>query len=250
VIKAVKLTNIAGAYWQNNENNKQLTRIYGITFPKAKELTHHLEMVEEAKKRDHRKLGAELELFMFSEKVGAGLPIWLPKGAALRNRLEDFLKKEQLIRGYKQVITPHIGNKELYVTSGHYEKYGEDSFQPISTPREGEEFLLKPMNCPHHCEVYGHKPRSYKELPVRFAEFGTVYRYEQSGELHGLTRVRGFTQDDAHIFCTPEQLKGEFLAALDLTMYVLNKLGFTEFTAQISLRDPETPEKYIGSQEK
>jgi len=249
LIKAVKLTSIAGAYWMGDEKRKQLTRIYGVAFPKQKLLTEHLHLMEEARKRDHRKLGTELELFTFSEKVGSGLPIWLPKGAALRNRLEDFLKKEQTKRGYQQVITPHIGNKELYVTSGHYEKYGEDSFQPIRTPRENEEFLLKPMNCPHHCEVYGHKPRSYKDLPVRFAEFGTVYRYEQSGELHGLTRVRGFTQDDAHIFCTPEQLKTEFLAVIDLTMFVLNKLGFTEFTAQISLRDPENKSKYIGSDE-
>ncbi len=248
-IKAVKLLAIAGAYWRGDESRKQMTRIYAITFPKQKELTAHLEMLEEAKKRDHRKLGAELELFMFSEKVGAGLPIWLPKGTALRSRLEDFLKKEQLKRGYQPVITPHIAKKELYVTSGHYEKYGEDSFQPISTPREGEEFLLKPMNCPHHCEIYGHKPHSYKELPIRIAEFGTVYRYEQSGELHGLTRVRCFTQDDAHIFCMPDQLKTEFLDVLDLTMHVLNKFGFTDVVAQISLRDPENKEKYIGSDE-
>lgn len=238
-IKAVKLLNVAGAYWRGDEKRQQMTRIYGVAFPKQQELKDHLLMLEEAKKRDHRKLGQELELFMFSERVGAGLPIWLPKGTALRNRLEDFLKKEQIKRGYQPVITPHIGKKDLYVTSGHYEKYGADSFQPIHTPREGEEFLLKPMNCPHHCEIYGHKPRSYKELPVRFAEFGTVYRYEQSGELHGLTRVRSFTQDDAHLFCTPEQLKDEFLGVLDLTTHVLRKLGFDNYTAQISLRDPE-----------
>jgi threonyl-tRNA synthetase len=249
IIKAVKLTKVAGAYWRGDENRKQLTRIYGITFPKQKELTTYLEMIEEAKKRDHRKLGQELELFMFSEKVGAGLPIWLPKGTALRTRLEEFLKQEQINRGYTPVITPHLGKKDLYVTSGHYEKYGEDSFQPIHTPKEGEEFYLKPMNCPHHCEIYGHKPRSYKELPVRIAEFGTVYRYEQSGELHGLTRVRGFTQDDAHIFCTADQVKAEFLDVLDLTMHVIRKLGFDDFTAQISLRDPENKEKYIGSDE-
>jgi len=248
-IKAVKLTKVAGAYWRGDENRQQLTRIYGITFPKAKELGEYLAMIEEAKKRDHRKLGAELELFMFSEKVGAGLPIWLPKGTALRTRLENFLKEEQVKRGYQPVITPHIAKKELYITSGHYEKYGADSFQPINTPREGEEFLLKPMNCPHHCEIYGHKPRSYKELPVRFAEFGTVYRYEQSGELHGLTRVRGFTQDDAHIFCTPDQVEAEFLNVLELTQYVIKKMGFQDFTAQISLRDPENKEKYIGSDE-
>lgn len=248
-IKAVKLMNVAGAYWRGDEKRQQLTRIYGVTFPKQKELTEYLEMLEEAKKRDHRKLGAELELFMFSEKVGAGLPIWLPKGTALRSRLENFLKDEQIKRGYQPVITPHIGKKELYMTSGHYEKYGADSFQPIHTPREGEEFLLKPMNCPHHCEIYGHKPRSYKELPVRFAEFGTVYRYEQSGELHGLTRVRGFTQDDAHLFCMPDQVKEEFLGVLDLTKLVLEKLGFDNYTAQISLRDPENKDKYIGSDE-
>lgn len=249
VIKAAKITNIAGAYWRGDENNKMLTRLYGITFPKQKELDEYLAMIEEAKKRDHRKLGAELELFMFSDRVGAGLPIWLPKGTALRTRLEDFLKKEQLKRGYEPVITPHIGKKDLYVTSGHYAKYGEDSFQPIHTPREGEEFLLKPMNCPHHCEIYGHKPRSYRDLPLRIAEFGTVYRYEQSGELHGLTRVRGFTQDDAHIFCTPEQLKAEFLDVLNLTRLVLEKLGFDDYTAQISLRDPDNKEKYIGTEE-
>ncbi|MCB9282822.1 MAG: threonine--tRNA ligase [Lewinellaceae bacterium] len=248
-IKAVKLMKVAGAYWRGDETRKQLTRIYGITFPKQKELDEYLELLEEAKKRDHRKLGAELELFMFSEKVGAGLPIWLPKGTALRTRLEDFLKKEQIKRGYTPVITPHIGKKDLYVTSGHFAKYGEDSFQPIQTPKEGEVFLLKPMNCPHHCEIFGHRPRSYRELPLRIAEFGTVYRYEQSGELHGLTRVRGFTQDDAHLFCTADQLKGEFLGVLDLTIQVLRKLGFSDYTAQISLRDPENPEKYIGSNE-
>ncbi len=248
-VKAIKLLNVAGAYWRGDESRKQMTRIYGITFPKQKELTEYLEMLEEAKKRDHRKLGQELELFMFSEKVGSGLPIWLPKGTALRSRLEDFLKDEQIKRGYTPVITPHIGHKSLYQTSGHYEKYGEDSFQPIHTPREGEEFLLKPMNCPHHCEIFDWKPKSYKELPVRLAEFGTVYRYEQSGELHGLTRVRGFTQDDAHIFCTPDQVKEEFLNVLDLTMKVIKKLGFEDFTAQISLRDPDNKEKYIGSDE-
>ncbi len=248
-IKAIKVMSLAGAYWRGDESRKQMTRVYGITFPKQKELTQHLAMLEEAKKRDHRKLGAELGLFMFSEKVGNGLPIWLPKGTALRTRLEDFLKKEQLKRGYQPVITPHIGKKDLYITSGHYEKYGEDSFQPIHTPREGEEFLLKPMNCPHHCEIYGHRPHSYKELPIRIAEFGTVYRYEQSGELHGLTRVRGFTQDDAHIFCTDDQVKGEFLDVLELTTLVLNKFGFNDVTAQISLRDPENKEKYIGSDE-
>ncbi len=248
-IKAVKLLNIAGAYWRGDENRKMMTRIYGITFPQKKELKEYLDMLEEAKKRDHRKLGAELELFMFSDKVGAGLPIWLPKGTVLRKRLEEFLIKEQEQAGYVQVITPHLGKKDLYVTSGHYEKYGHDSFQPIHTPREGEEFLLKPMNCPHHCEIYNHKPHSYKELPIRIAEFGTVYRYEQSGELHGLTRVRGFTQDDAHIFCTPDQLKDEFLSVLELTKKVLSKLGFDKYTAQISLRDPENKEKYIGSDE-
>jgi len=248
-IKAAKLLNVAGAYWRGDESRPQMTRIYGITFPKAKELEDYLFMLEEAKKRDHRKLGVELELFMFSERVGAGLPIWLPKGTALRQRLEDFLKAEQLKRGYTPVITPHIGHKNLYITSGHWEKYGEDSFQPIRTPREGEEFLLKPMNCPHHCEIYGHKPRSYRDLPLRIAEFGTVYRYEQSGELHGLTRVRCFTQDDAHIFCTPDQVKGEFLNVLDLTMHVIKKLGFDHFTAQISLRDPMNKAKYIGSDE-
>lgn len=248
-IKAVKLTSLAGAYWRGDEKRKQLTRIYGISFPKAKELEDYLKLIEEAKKRDHRKLGQELELFMFSEKVGSGLPIWLPKGTALRQRLEDYLRAEQIKRGYTPVISPHIGHKHLYMTSGHWEKYGEDSFQPIKTPREGEEFLLKPMNCPHHCEIYGHKPRSYRDLPLRIAEFGTVYRYEQSGELHGLTRVRSFTQDDAHIFCTPDQVKDEFLNVLDLTMQVIKKLGFDQFTAQISLRDPENKSKYIGSEE-
>ncbi len=246
-IKAVKLLALAGAYWRGDETRKQMTRIYAITFPKQKELEDYLHMLEEAKKRDHRKLGQELELFMFSERVGAGLPIWLPKGTQLRERLMNFLREEQEKRGYKMVITPHIGKKDLYVTSGHYEKYGSDSFQPIQTPREGETFLLKPMNCPHHCEIYAFKPRSYKELPLRLAEFGTVYRYEQSGELHGLSRVRGFTQDDAHIFCTPEQVKEEFLNVLDLTRTVLSKMGFEKFTAQISLRDPENPGKYIGS---
>lgn len=248
-IKAIKLMALAGAYWRGDEKRNQMTRIYGITFPKQKELDDYLHMLEEAKKRDHRKLGQELELFMFSERVGAGLPIWLPKGTQLRERLMNFLREEQEKRGYKMVVTPHIGKKDLYVTSGHYEKYGQDSFQPINTPREGETFLLKPMNCPHHCEIFGHKPRSYKELPLRIGEFGTVYRYEQSGELHGLSRVRGFTQDDAHIFCTPEQVKEEFLNVLDLTRTVLSKMGFEEFTAQISLRDPDNPEKYIGSDE-
>ena len=246
-IKAIKLTKVAGAYWQGDENRQQLTRLYGITFPKKKELDLYEKMIEEAKQRDHRKLGAELELFMFSERVGQGLPMWLPKGNQLRERLMNFLRVEQEKRGYKLVTTPHIGKKDLYVTSGHYEKYGEDSFHPISTPREGEEFLLKPMNCPHHCEIFAHRPHSYRDLPLRIAEFGTVYRYEQSGELHGLSRVRGFTQDDAHIFCTQEQLKDEFLSVLDLTKTVLSKMGFEDFTAQISLRDPETPEKYIGS---
>jgi threonyl-tRNA synthetase len=246
-IKAVKLTSIAGAYWRGDEKNKQLTRIYGITFPKNAELTEYLEKVEEAKRRDHRKLGKELELFAFSQRVGQGLPLWLPKGAALRERLENFLKKAQRKSGYEQVITPHIGSKELYVCSGHYEKYGADSFQPVRTPDENEEFLLKPMNCPHHCEVYKTKPRSYKDLPVRFAEFGTVYRYEQSGELHGLTRVRGFTQDDAHIFCTQDQVKEEFKNVIDLVLYIFKTLKFDNFKAQISLRDPENPSKYIGS---
>ncbi len=248
-IKAIKLMKVAGAFWRGDDSRKQLTRLYGVSFPKAKELKEYLELLEEAKKRDHRKLGKELELFMFSEKVGAGLPIWLPKGTALRSRLENFLKEEQIKRGYQPVITPHIGKKELYETSGHWDKYGEDSFQPIHTPREGEMFLLKPMNCPHHCEIFGHKPRSYKDLPLRIAEFGTVYRYEQTGELHGLTRVRGFTQDDAHLFCMPEQLKEEFLGVLELTTHVLEKLGFDNYTAQISLRDPENKEKYIGSDE-
>ncbi|SFU63277.1 threonyl-tRNA synthetase [Pustulibacterium marinum] len=249
IIKAVKLLNVAGAYWRGDENKPQLTRIYGISFPKQKELKEYLELLEEAKKRDHRKLGKELELFTFSQKVGQGLPLWLPKGAALRERLESFLKKAQQKAGYEQVVSPHIGQKELYVTSGHYAKYGADSFQPINTPAEGEEFLLKPMNCPHHCEIYNSRPWSYKELPKRFAEFGTVYRYEQSGELHGLTRVRGFTQDDAHIFCSPEQLDEEFRNVIDLVLYVFGSLGFENFTAQVSLRDPENPEKYIGSDE-
>jgi threonyl-tRNA synthetase len=246
-IKAIKLLTTAGAYWRGDEKNKQLTRIYGITFPKNKELTAYLEMLEEAKKRDHRKLGKEMELFTFSQKVGQGLPLWLPKGAALRERLESFLKKAQIISGYEPVITPHIANKELYVCSGHYDKYGEDSFQPIKTPNEGEEFFLKPMNCPHHCEIYKSKPRSYKDLPVRYAEFGTVYRYEQSGELHGLTRVRGFTQDDAHLFVRPDQVQEEFEKVIDLVLYVFKALGFEEFTAQVSLRDKENKEKYIGS---
>ena len=246
IIKAVKIMNVAGAYWRGDEKNNQLTRVYGITFPKQKLLTEYLELLEEAKKRDHRKLGKELELFTFSQKVGAGLPLWLPKGAALRSRLEDFLKKAQKKAGYEMVMTPHIGQKELYVTSGHYEKYGEDSFQSIKTPKMDEEFLLKPMNCPHHCEVYNFKPYSYKDLPKRFAEFGTVYRYEQSGELHGLTRVRGFTQDDAHIFCTPEQLDQEFKDVIDLVLYVFKSLGFDNFTAQVSVRDSEKSEKYIG----
>ncbi len=248
-IKAIKLLSTAGAYWRGDEHNKQLTRIYGITFPKKKELDEYLHMLEEAKKRDHRKLGKELELFTFSENVGQGLPLWLPKGAELRARLEDFLKRAQKKAGYEPVITPHIGSKKLYVTSGHYAKYGADSFQPIHTPHEGEEFLLKPMNCPHHCEIYKSQPRSYKDLPIRFAEFGTVYRYEQSGELHGLTRVRGFTQDDAHLFCTPDQLKDEFKKVIDLVLYIFKTLDFPEFTAQISLRDPEDKEKYIGSDE-
>jgi threonyl-tRNA synthetase len=248
-IKAVKLLSIAGAYWRGDEKNKQLTRIYGITFPKASELTEHLEKLEEAKRRDHRKLGKELELFTFSQRVGQGLPLWLPKGAALRERLENFLKKAQRKSGYEQVITPHIGSKELYVCSGHYEKYGADSFQPIKTPDANEEFLLKPMNCPHHCEIFKSKPRSYKDLPARFAEFGTVYRYEQSGELHGLTRVRGFTQDDAHIFCTQDQVKDEFKKVIDLVLYIFKTLKFDNFKAQISLRDPGNPSKYIGSDE-
>ena len=246
-IKAVKLMSVAGAYWRADQNNKQLTRVYGISFPKQKELTEYLELIEEAKKRDHRKLGKELELFTFSNKVGQGLPLWLPKGAELRERLENFLKKAQKKAGYKQVISPHIGNKELYMTSGHYQKYGESSFQPITTPADGEEFLLKPMNCPHHCEMYNAKQLSYRELPVRYAEFGTVYRYEQSGELHGLTRVRGFTQDDAHIFCTQDQLNSEFKNVINLVLYVFKSLGFENFTAQVSLRDIESKDKYIGS---
>lgn len=248
-IKAAKLLNIAGAYWRGDEKNKMLTRIYGITFPKAKELEEYLHMLEEAKRRDHRKLGRELELFTFSEKVGMGLPLWLPKGTLLRERLVNFMKRAQDKSGYQQVTTPHIGHKVLYETSGHYEKYGKDSFQPIHTPNDGEEFLLKPMNCPHHCEIYKHKPRSYKDLPIRYAEFGTVYRYEQSGELHGLTRVRGFTQDDAHIFCRPDQVKEEFIKVIDLVLYVFKALGFEDYTAQISLRDPDNKEKYIGTDE-
>lgn len=248
-VKAVKLMNVAGAYWRGDESRKQLTRIYGVTFPKASELTEYLKMIEEAKKRDHRKLGKELELFTFSEKVGMGLPLWLPKGTALREKLINFLQRAQLKAGYEQVVTPHIGHKNLYITSGHYEKYGADSFQPIKTPQEGEEFLLKPMNCPHHCEIYKYKPRSYKDLPLRFAEFGTVYRYEQSGELHGLTRVRGFTQDDAHLFCRPDQVKEEFKKVIDLVLYVFGALGFNDFTAQISLRDKENRTKYIGTDE-
>jgi threonyl-tRNA synthetase len=246
-IKAAKITNIAGAYWRGNENNKQLTRLYGVTFPKQKELTEHLELLELAKQRDHRKLGRELELFTFSDKVGQGLPLWLPKGTMLRERLESFMRKAQLKAGYSPVVTPHIGSKELYVTSGHYEKYGKDSFQPIKTPNANEEFFLKPMNCPHHCEIYKAKPRSYRDLPLRLAEFGTVYRYEQSGELHGLTRVRGFTQDDAHIFCTPAQVKEEFKKVIDLVLYVFSALGFDDYTAQISLRDPDNKSKYIGA---
>ena len=248
-IKAVKIMNVAGAYWRGDENNPQLTRVYGVSFMKAGELKEYLELLEEAKKRDHRKLGKELELFTFSQRVGQGLPLWLPKGAMLRERLENFLKRAQKKAGYSPVITPHIGNKELYVCSGHYSKYGKDSFQPIHTPEEGEEYLLKPMNCPHHCELYKATPKSYKDLPVRFAEFGTVYRYEQSGELHGLTRVRGFTQDDAHIFCTPDQLKDEFKNVIDLVLYIFKTLDFKDYTAQVSLRDSEKPEKYIGSDE-
>ncbi len=246
-IKAAKLMNVAGAYWRGDEKNKQLTRIYGVTFPKQKELEEYLHLLEEAKKRDHRKLGKELDLFAFSEKVGAGLPLWLPKGAMLRERLENFLRKAQTRAGYLPVVTPHIGSKQLYVTSGHWDKYGEDSFQPIKTPDENEEFLLKPMNCPHHCEIYKTRPRSYRDLPLRLAEFGTVYRYEQSGELHGLTRVRGFTQDDAHIFCRPDQVKEEFMKVIDLVLYVFKSLGFNEYSAQISLRDPNNKAKYIGS---
>jgi threonyl-tRNA synthetase len=248
-VKAAKLMSLAGAYWRGDESRKQLTRIYGVTFPKASELTEYLHLIEEAKKRDHRKLGKELELFAFSEKVGMGLPLWLPKGTALRERLQNFLQKAQVKAGYEQVMTPHIGHKNLYVTSGHYEKYGADSFQPIRTPQEGEEFFLKPMNCPHHCEIYKTKPRSYKDLPVRLAEFGTVYRYEQSGELHGLTRVRGFTQDDAHLFCRPDQVKEEFKKVIDLVLYVFKALGFENYTAQVSLRDPENKTKYIGTDE-
>ena len=249
VIKAVKLTSIAGAYWRGNENNKMLTRIYGVTFPKKSMLDEYLQMLEEAKKRDHRKLGKELELFAFSQRVGAGLPLWLPRGAALREKLENFLKQVQKQHGYLPVITPHIGHKELYVTSGHYAKYGADSFRPITTPQEGEEFLLKPMNCPHHCEIYKTKPRSYKDLPLRFAEFGTVYRYEQSGELHGLTRVRGFTQDDAHLFVRPDQLKDEFCKVIDIVLYIFKTLKFENYTAQVSLRDKVNRDKYIGSEE-
>ena len=248
MIKAVKLLKVAGAYWRANQDNKQLTRIYGISFPKQKELNEYLNLIEEAKKRDHRKIGKQLGLFTFSDKVGLGLPMWLPKGAELRERLENFLKKAQKIAGYKQVISPHIGNKELYEISGHYSKYGESSFKPISTPSDGEEFLLKPMNCPHHCEIYKSKKWSYKDLPVRYAEFGTVYRYEQSGELHGLTRVRGFTQDDAHIFCTEEQLNDEFKSVIDLVLYVFTSLGFKNFTTQVSLRDKKNAEKYIGDE--
>ncbi len=246
IIKAVKIMSVAGAYWRGDENNKQLTRVYGTSFPKQKELKEYLELLEEAKKRDHRKLGKELNLFTFSSRVGQGLPLWLPKGAALRERLEQFLKKAQKKAGYEMVMTPHIGQKELYVTSGHYAKYGEDSFQPINTPADGEEFLLKPMNCPHHCEIYNSGPWSYRDLPKRYAEFGTVYRYEQSGELHGLTRVRGFTQDDAHIFCTPDQLDEEFKKVIDLVLYVFGSLGFENFTAQVSVRDLDNPTKYIG----
>jgi len=248
-IKAIKLTSVAGAYWRGDEKNKMLTRIYGISFPKKSMLDEHLAMLEEAKKRDHRKLGKELELFTFSQRVGQGLPMWLPKGAELRMRLENFLRTVQKRYGYEPVISPHIGQKELYVTSGHYAKYGKDSFQPIHTPYEGEEFLLKPMNCPHHCEIYKFKPRSYKDLPLRFAEFGTVYRYEQSGELHGLTRVRGFTQDDAHLFVRPDQLLEEFENVIDIVLYIFKTLKFDEFTAQISLRDPNNKEKYIGTDE-
>jgi threonyl-tRNA synthetase len=248
-VKAAKVMSIAGAYWKGDEKNKQLTRVYGITFPKKQELNAYLELLEQAKARDHRKLGKEMDLFHFSEKVGQGLPLWLPKGADLRMRLESFLKEAQRKAGYEPVITPHIGNKELYITSGHYAKYGEDSFQPINTPAEGEEYLLKPMNCPHHCEIFKARPRSYRDLPVRFAEFGTVYRYEQSGELHGLTRVRGFTQDDAHIFCTVDQVKEEVGKVIDLVLYIFRTLKFEDFIAQVSLRDPENPEKYIGKDE-
>ncbi len=249
MIKAVKLTSIAGAYWRGDEKRQMLTRIYGITFPKKSMLDEYITLMEEAKKRDHRKIGKEMELFTFSQRVGQGLPLWLPKGAALRERLENFLKKVQKSYGYLPVITPHIGNKDLYVTSGHYAKYGKDSFQPIHTPQEGEEYLLKPMNCPHHCEIYRSKPRSYKDLPLRLAEFGTVYRYEQSGELHGLTRVRSFTQDDAHLFCRPDQLKEEFCKVIDIILYVFKTLNFSEYIAQVSLRDPNNKEKYIGTDE-
>ena len=249
VIKAVKLTAIAGAYWRGDQERQMLTRVYGVSFPKKSLLDEYLQMMEEAKKRDHRKIGKEMELFTFSQRVGQGLPLWLPKGAALRERLENFLKKLQKSYGYLPVITPHIGNKELYVTSGHYAKYGKDSFQPIHTPQEGEEYLLKPMNCPHHCEIYKTKPRSYKDLPLRLAEFGTVYRYEQSGELHGLTRVRSFTQDDAHLFCRPDQLKEEFCKVIDIILYVFKTLNFSEYIAQVSLRDPENKTKYIGTDE-
>ena len=249
IVKAVKLLNIAGAYWRGDENNNQLTRVYGISFPKQKFLTEYLDLIEKAKERDHRKLGKELELFTFSSKVGQGLPLWLPKGTELRDRLQNFLEDAQKKAGYKKVISPHIGSKELYVTSGHFEKYGEDSFQPIHTPNENEIFMLKPMNCPHHCEIFNSKPLSYRDLPLRLAEFGTVYRYEQSGELHGLSRVRGFTVDDAHIFCAPEQVDSEFKNTIDLVLYVFKSLGFTDFYAQVSLRDPNNPEKYIGSNE-
>ena len=248
-LKAIKLLNVAGAYWRNNQNNKMLTRIYGITFPKQKELDEYVHLLEEAKKRDHRKLGKELELFAFSERVGMGLPLWLPKGTLLRERLEQFMRRAQVKAGYDPVVTPHIGSKQLYVTSGHYEKYGKDSFQPIHTPDEGEEFLLKPMNCPHHCEIYRTKPRSYRDLPIRLAEFGTVYRYEMSGELHGLTRVRGFTQDDAHIFCRPDQVKEEFVKVIDLVLHVFKSLGFENYTAQVSLSDYDNKAKYIGDDE-
>lgn len=249
IVKAFKVMNVAGAYWRADQTKNQLVRVYGISFPKQKMLTEYLELLEEAKLRDHRKIGKELELFAFSQKVGQGLPLWLPKGAMLRERLENFLKKAQVKAGYLPVITPHIGHKDLYVTSGHFEKYGEDSFQPITTPHEGEQFLLKPMNCPHHCEIYKTSPRSYKDLPIRYAEFGTVYRYEQSGELHGLTRVRSFTQDDAHLFCRPDQVEDEFMKVIDLVLYVFGALGFEDFTAQISLRDPDNKKKYIGSDE-
>src|SRR5690606_10169253 len=248
-VKAVKLLNVAGAYWRGDEKNKQLTRIYGISFPQQKLLDEYLVLLEEAKKRDHRKLGQELGLFTFSQKVGKGLPLWLPKGAELRERLERFMRTAQKKAGYLPVVTPHIGSKSLYETSGHWDKYGKDSFQPIETPEEGELFMLKPMNCPHHCEIYKAEPRSYRDLPVRLAEFGTVYRYEQSGELHGLTRVRGFTQDDAHIFCRPDQVKEEFVKVIDLVLHVFKSLDFTDYTAQVSLRDPENKSKYIGSEE-